>query len=84
MSGVILLLPNTPSWRGAQFKKHRDNFTFTFTLNEDNVVVYVVHAVAMLVIIVGFRNLKGYQDGAASKDFHENQLIKFWNIDVRN
>jgi hypothetical protein len=24
--------PNTPSWRGAQFKKkHRDNFTFTFT-----------------------------------------------------
>jgi hypothetical protein len=23
--------PNTPSWRGAQLK-HRDNFTFTFTL----------------------------------------------------
>jgi hypothetical protein len=21
--------PNTPSWRGAQLKKHRDNFTFT-------------------------------------------------------
>jgi hypothetical protein len=28
MSGVIPLLPNTPSWRGAQLK-HRDNFTFT-------------------------------------------------------
>jgi len=23
--------PNTPPWRGAQLK-HRDNFTFTFTL----------------------------------------------------
>jgi hypothetical protein len=23
--------PNTPSWRGAQLKKHRDNFTFAFT-----------------------------------------------------
>jgi hypothetical protein len=22
--------PNTPSWLGAQLKKHRDNFTFTF------------------------------------------------------
>jgi hypothetical protein len=24
--------PNTPSWRGPQLK-HRDNFTFTFTLS---------------------------------------------------
>jgi len=31
MNGAILPLPSTPSWRGAQFKKHRDNFTFTFT-----------------------------------------------------
>jgi hypothetical protein len=23
--------PNTPSWCGVQLKKHRDNFTFTFT-----------------------------------------------------
>jgi hypothetical protein len=23
--------PNTPSWRGAELKKHRDTFTFTFT-----------------------------------------------------
>jgi hypothetical protein len=31
MSGTVLALPNTPSWRGAQLK-HRDNFTFyTFT-----------------------------------------------------
>jgi hypothetical protein len=22
--------PSTPSWRGAQLKKHRFNFTFTF------------------------------------------------------
>jgi len=22
--------PNTPSWRGDQLKKHRDNFNFTF------------------------------------------------------
>jgi Zn-dependent alcohol dehydrogenase len=22
--------PNTPSWRGAQFRKHMDNCTFTF------------------------------------------------------
>jgi hypothetical protein len=26
--GAILLLPHTPSWRGAQLIKHRDNFTF--------------------------------------------------------
>jgi hypothetical protein len=29
MSGAILPLPNTSSWRDAQLK-HRDNFTFTF------------------------------------------------------
>jgi hypothetical protein len=27
MSGTVPLLPNTPSWRGAELK-HRDNFTF--------------------------------------------------------
>jgi len=31
MSGAISPFPNTPSWRGAQLK-HRDNFTFTFTI----------------------------------------------------
>jgi hypothetical protein len=30
MRGAIPPLPNTPSWSGAKFKKHRDNFTFTF------------------------------------------------------
>jgi hypothetical protein len=29
MRGAIPPLPNTPSWRGAQFR-YRDNFTFTF------------------------------------------------------
>jgi hypothetical protein len=28
---LYLHSPNTPSLRGAQLKKHRDNFTFTFT-----------------------------------------------------
>jgi hypothetical protein len=30
-----IYFPNTPSWRGAQLKKPRDNlsFTFTFTFN---------------------------------------------------
>jgi hypothetical protein len=35
MCGPIPPVPNTPSWRGAQFKKkkkHRSNFTFTFYL----------------------------------------------------
>jgi hypothetical protein len=27
--GAVPLLPNTPPGRGAQLKKHRDNFTFT-------------------------------------------------------
>jgi hypothetical protein len=27
MSGAVPPLPNTPSWRGAQLKKRRDNFT---------------------------------------------------------
>jgi len=31
MSGSIPPLPNTPSWRGVQFKKkHRDNFTLIY------------------------------------------------------
>jgi hypothetical protein len=29
MLEAIISLPNTPSWRGAQLKKHGDNFTFT-------------------------------------------------------
>jgi 5-methylcytosine-specific restriction endonuclease McrA len=29
---LYLHSPNTPSWRGAQLKKHRDNFTYTFYL----------------------------------------------------
>jgi hypothetical protein len=31
MRGATHPLPNTPSWRGAQLKKHRNSFTFTFT-----------------------------------------------------
>jgi hypothetical protein len=31
MPGAIPPLPSTTSWRGAQLKKHRDNFTFNFT-----------------------------------------------------
>jgi hypothetical protein len=31
MSGAITLLPHMPSWRGAQLK-HRDKFTFIFTI----------------------------------------------------
>jgi hypothetical protein len=30
MRGAIPPLPNTPSWRGAQLKKHRDGFIGTF------------------------------------------------------
>jgi hypothetical protein len=33
MRGSIPPLPNMPSWRGAQLKKHRDNFTFAFILS---------------------------------------------------
>jgi hypothetical protein len=29
---LYLHSPNMPSWHGAQFKKHRDYFTFTYTL----------------------------------------------------
>jgi hypothetical protein len=28
---LYLHIPNTLSWHGAQLKKYRDNFTFTFT-----------------------------------------------------
>jgi len=34
MSGPTPPLPNTPSWRGAQLKKHRDDFIFTFLAAE--------------------------------------------------
>jgi hypothetical protein len=30
MHGAIIPLHNTPSWPGAQLKKDRDKFTFTF------------------------------------------------------
>jgi hypothetical protein len=30
MSEDITPLPNTPSWRGAQLKKDRDNFTLLY------------------------------------------------------
>jgi hypothetical protein len=33
MRGTIPPLPSTPSWRGAQLKKHRDKFTLTFYMN---------------------------------------------------
>jgi hypothetical protein len=33
MRGAIPPFPNTPSWRGAQLNKARDNFTFTFTFH---------------------------------------------------
>jgi hypothetical protein len=36
MRGAIAPLPNTPSWRGAQLKKHRGKFTFTFIIKVMN------------------------------------------------
>jgi hypothetical protein len=39
MHGAIPPLPNTPSWHGAQFKKHSDNFTFTLHSSDDNTVI---------------------------------------------
>jgi hypothetical protein len=33
MRGGIPLLPQYVSWLDVQLKKHRDNFTFTFTFN---------------------------------------------------
>jgi len=35
MHEAIPLLPNTPSWRGAQLKKRRSNITFTFIYELD-------------------------------------------------
>jgi len=32
MSGATSPLPSTPLSRGAQLKKHRDNFTFTYPI----------------------------------------------------
>jgi hypothetical protein len=41
MRGAKPLHPNTPSWLGAQLKKHRDNFTFTFIFLMDYIVLKV-------------------------------------------
>jgi hypothetical protein len=41
MSGAIPPLPNTPSWCGAQLK-HRDNFTFPFTLFSLSIFVLIL------------------------------------------
>jgi hypothetical protein len=35
---LYLNSPNTPSWRGAQ-GEHRDNFTFTVTFFNNNILV---------------------------------------------
>jgi hypothetical protein len=50
MSGAIPPLPNTPSWRGAQFK-HRDNFTF-YLYHEERYIV-VTHPVPSPVGVTG-------------------------------
>jgi hypothetical protein len=38
---LYLYSPNTPSWRGAQFKKHKDNFTFTFIVTKKSFDVHL-------------------------------------------
>jgi len=38
MRAAIPPLPNTPSWRGAQLKRHRNNFTFTFYTRRHDVL----------------------------------------------
>jgi hypothetical protein len=35
MRRAITPLPNTPSWRGARLKKHREKFTCTFAFTPD-------------------------------------------------
>jgi hypothetical protein len=39
---LYLQSPNTPSWRGAQLKKHTDNFTFSFTFTHVVLWYYLV------------------------------------------
>jgi len=48
MSGAIPPLPNTPSWRGTQFKKHRDKFTFK---NFDNDIMLMFHCYCLGVLL---------------------------------
>jgi hypothetical protein len=48
--------PNTPSWRGAQLKKHRDKFTFT---------------VVVVVVVVNFLLPSLYSNAVASAEFVE-------------
>jgi hypothetical protein len=42
MSGATPPLPNTPSWRGGQLKKHWDNFTFTFELFHSSLAFFIL------------------------------------------
>jgi hypothetical protein len=41
MRGAIPPLPNTPSWRGAQFK-HRDNFTLLLLYSVWHIFIFVL------------------------------------------
>jgi uncharacterized membrane protein YozB (DUF420 family) len=41
MRGAISPFPITPSWRGAQLKKHKDNITITFILFFINLYLYL-------------------------------------------
>jgi hypothetical protein len=39
MRGAVPPLPDTPSWRGAELKTHRDNFTFTYIFPKFRTIV---------------------------------------------
>jgi hypothetical protein len=50
MRGAVPLLPDSPSWLGAQLKeKHRDNFTFICTeiLNTDLILLDISRIISV-------------------------------------
>jgi len=38
---LYLHSPNMPSWHDAQFKKHRDSFTFTFICMKFQYIIFM-------------------------------------------
>jgi hypothetical protein len=39
---LYLHSPNTPSWRGARLKNHRDNFTLTFIIIIIIIIIFIL------------------------------------------
>jgi hypothetical protein len=65
MRGAVPLLPNKPSWRGAQFKKHGNIFTFALS-----------NVVGLLYVIWEMKHAELMKANKGCQDLHTSETPK--------